>query len=104
MSCAAVLSGLVNRPTLRTETLDRIYRKQLRWLDLGELCLYILVGLVAAGVTWLEHVRIQWILPHEAEVWCSVGILLVVVADLAMQITVYIPRLRRVQEADDSLT
>lgn len=105
LAFAAVLSGIVNRPKF-PEGGERkaAYDKCLKRWDLCELGAYILVSIVSAGVTLLNYAHTPWMLPNEAELWCSAGILAVVVADLAMQVVVYIPRLRKfpTPEADDS--
>lgn len=105
LTWAAVVSGIVNGPMMRAKMPVHIDWNLMPWLELGEFCLYILIAIGAAGVTWLEYQRTPWILPADAQVWCSVGILIVVVADLAMQVLVFIPGLRsHAWAGDDSVS
>jgi uncharacterized membrane protein YhaH (DUF805 family) len=86
----------------RSETIKRGYEQKLWQWDMAELIVYIIVAAEAAIVTGLEYVKGPWVLPKEAELWCSIVILFVLLALLAMHVTVYIPRLQNIQEPDDS--
>lgn len=105
LSWTGVVSGIVNGPMMRAKMPVRIDWNLMPWLERGEFCLYILIAVGAASVTWLEYQQTPWILPAKAQVWCCVGVLIVVVADLAMQAIVFIPGLRRhVRVGDDSVS
>lgn len=105
LSGVAIVSGIINRPTLRilgTDERRKWYQDKLQWLDCIELTVYVVVGILALVLTLIEYFWKPAFLSPQAQVWCCVAVVVVVAADLVMQVTMYIPRLRNAKGTPDS--
>lgn len=104
LAVAAVASGVINQPRKLHEPLAGHYRARLRRLDIVEITVYATAGSLAIVASLIDYLRVPPFLTPMAQVWCSGCILLVVVADLVMQVALYIPRLQEDPVASETPT
>jgi hypothetical protein len=97
----AVISGIINHRKPRTEVLKEYYQKNLQLLDAIEFIAFFVVFVASLVASLMEYLWTPPFLTAQAQVAYSAAVLAIVVWDLVMQFTVYIPRLRRLPVSTD---